>query len=124
MELSFACENSAEASYLAQELELALHRRGLPAAAMVLKPSSAENMDIGSVLTFIMENSTQILGATETIASLATCIYEVATKYNCDPIVETPDGKVRIPVAKIDMTRIEAALARKPKPKPKQRSKA
>jgi hypothetical protein len=115
MELSFACENNADASYLAQELELALRHRGIPAEAMMLKPSSPENMDIGSVLWLSIETADKILS----IASLATCIYEVATKYNSGVIFEQDESRVKIPVTKINMERIETVLAKYPKPKPK-----
>lgn len=123
MELSFACENSADASYLAQELELTLRRQGIPAEAMMLKPSSSENMDIGSVLWVSIETANQILGPVSSIASLATCIYEIATKYNSGVIFEEDESRVKIPVTKINMTRIESVLTRYPKPKPKAKSR-
>jgi hypothetical protein len=119
MELSFACENSAQASYLAQELELALRDRGIPADAMVLKPSSPENMDIGSILSFSVENASQILAAASSLATVASCIVEIATKFNSDVVVDDAGSKVKIPAAKIDMARVQAALASKPRPKPK-----
>ena len=48
MELSFACDNSADASLLAQELEETLRAQGISPNAISLKPASPENMDIGS----------------------------------------------------------------------------
>ena len=123
-ELSFICDNSADASFLAQELELLLRSRGVPADAISLRSSSSENMDIGSVLAFISENATAFLTTTESVVTLATAVYEVATKYNADVLVGDRDSKVRIPAVKIDRARIEAALAKKPRPKPKQRPRA
>lgn len=122
MELSFACNNSADASYLAQELELALRHQGVPAEAMKLKSSSSKNMDIGSVLWVSLETANQILGPVSSIASLAACIYEVATKYNSGVIFGEEERRVEIPVTKISMARIETVLARYPKPKPKSRT--
>ena len=123
MELSFACANSADASFLAQELELALRRQGLPSEAMMLKSSSSENMDIGSVLWVSIETANQILGPVSSIASLAACIYEVATKYNSGVIFGGDERRVEIPVTKINMARIETVLAKYPKPKPKSKSR-
>lgn len=119
MELSFACETSAEASYLAQELELALRDEGIPADALLLKPSSPENMDIGSTLWISIETAARVLGPIASIASFAKCIYEIVTKYNSDVVVGKPEGQVKIPAATIDLTRIQEILAESLRPSTK-----
>jgi hypothetical protein len=119
MELSFACETSAEASYLAQELELALRDEGIPADAVLLKPSSSESMDIGSTLWISIEMAAQVLGPIASIASFAKCIFEIVHKYNSDIVIGKPEGKVKIPAATIDFTRIQEILAESLRPNTK-----
>jgi hypothetical protein len=123
MELSFASENSAEAGFLAQELELALRKHGIPAAAMSLKPSSPENMDIGSVVWLSIETLNQVLGPVGSIATLASCIHQIMTKYNRDAFVDNEGGRRKIPVSRITLPRIKAALAKPVQPKTKSKSK-
>ncbi len=111
MELSFICDNSAEAGFLAQELELALRQQGVPAKALSLKQASSENMDIGSVLWFSVETAAHILGPIASIASFGKCVYEIAGKYNRGVVIKDQERTVTIPAAEIDKKRIESALA-------------
>jgi hypothetical protein len=113
MELSFICDNSADASFLAQELELALRREGVPANALALKPSSPENMDIGSVLWISIETSAQVLGSVASIASFARCMLELAAKYNIGLTVKNQARTETIPASEISDARIRAALTEK-----------
>jgi hypothetical protein len=119
MELSFICGNSADASYLAQELELALRKGGVPTKALSLKQASNENMDIGSILSIDIATATEILSPVGSIASLVTCIYEVATKYHSGVVV----NRDNIPASELSFKRIEKAVARSNKPKPKPKSR-
>jgi hypothetical protein len=93
MEFSFARENSADASFLARELELDLRRAGVPTAALSLKQSSPENMDIGSVLSMAVDLASIVLGPAASVATVARCIYDVVNKYNCTIIMVGKDGK-------------------------------
>jgi hypothetical protein len=121
MELSFVCDNSADASYLAQELELALRKNGVPAKALSLKRASSENMDIGSILSIDLATATEILSPVGSIASLVTCIYEVASKYHSGVIVQKDEGRIKIPASQLSFKRVQNAVAKAPKPKPKSR---
>jgi hypothetical protein len=113
MELSFVCDNSADASFLAQELELALRREGVPANALSLKPSSPENMDIGSILWVSIETATQVLGSVASIASFVKCALEISAKYNTGLTVKNQERTETIPASEISDTRIRAALTQK-----------
>ncbi|MFO1109672.1 MAG: hypothetical protein U1E61_10855 [Bradyrhizobium sp.] len=110
MQLSFICDNSADASALAQELEFLLRQDGVPAKALSLGRSSSENMDIGSVLWFSVETAAHILGPIASIASFAKCVYEIAGKYNRGVVIKDQDRTVTILASEIDRKRIEAAL--------------
>jgi hypothetical protein len=113
LEFSFVCENDAEASYLAQELEVALLREGIPAAKLSLRQSSSENMDAGSILSFAGEQLPHMLGSLGYIACFAKCIYEVVTEHHRTIVIENEDGsKVRIPASKATIKRIESALTK------------
>jgi hypothetical protein len=114
MELSFASENSADASLLAQELELSLRRAGIPADALSLKQSSAANMDIGSVLSISLE----ILGSIGSAASFANCVYEMVAKHNSPVVIIHSDGKRdEISPGRTSFKRIEKAITRSVRPK-------
>ena len=121
MELSFASENSAEASFLVQELELALHQQGIPAAAMSLRASSPENMDVGSILWVSIEALNQLLGPIGSIATLASCVHQIMTKYNRDAVIKNEEEKLKIPVSGTTLPRIQDALTppARPRTKPK-----
>ncbi|MEA2950942.1 MAG: hypothetical protein QOJ96_462 [Alphaproteobacteria bacterium] len=123
MELSFASKNIAEAGLLAQELQLALRKQGIPDVAMSLKPSSRENMDLGSVLWISVETLNQVLGPVGSIATLASCIHQIMAKYNRDAFVDNEGGRRKILVSQT-LPRIKAALAKPPQPKAKSKSKA
>jgi galactitol-specific phosphotransferase system IIB component len=123
MELSFACENGAEASRLAQELELALRKQGIPPVAISLKQSSSENMDVGSVLWISIEALNQVLGPIGSVATLASCIHQIMSKYNRDAIVDNEEGRLRIPASRTTLSRVKAALAKPPRTKNKSKSK-
>jgi anti-sigma regulatory factor (Ser/Thr protein kinase) len=125
MEFSFVSDNSADASYLAQELEVALRQDGVPASALALKASSPENMDIGSVLSFSMEVATNVLGPAGSLAALAKCVFEVVTKTNSTVIIIKDDGKrIEVPASGIDFKRLEKAIGRSGQSKPKPRFKS
>jgi hypothetical protein len=118
MELSFGCENSADASYLAQELEFALRQEGVPPKALRLKQSSVENMDVGSVLAISMDSVAHALGSLGYIACFAKCIYEVVSKHPSTVLILNKDGElVRLPPGKLTRKRIENALAKPRRPK-------
>jgi hypothetical protein len=124
MELSFASDSSAEASLLVQELEASLRRQGVPPAAISLKQSSPENMDLGSVLWLSVEALNQILGPVGSIATLASCIHQIMIKYDRDAIVDDSAGRRKIGVSRVTLPRVKAALTKPPRPKPKLKSKA
>lgn len=124
MELSFVCDNNADASSLAQELELALRKSGVPAKALSLKQASSENMDIGSILSIDFAAATELLSPVGSFASLAKCIFEVAVKYHTGVVVQKEEGRIKIPASQISFKRIQTAVAKSPKPKPKPRSRA
>jgi hypothetical protein len=125
MELSFVCANPADASYLAQELELELRNGGVPAGALSLKRPSQENMDIGSVLSISIDLATNILGPVGSIATLAKCIYEVVAKHDTTVLVVHSDGeRVQISPAKANLKRIEKALTKSARTKAKPRLRA
>lgn len=124
MELSFDCENSADATYLAQELEIALRGEGVPAEALSLKQSSDDNMDIGSILMVSLETASHVLGPVASIATFAKCVYEVVTKHNSTVLIVSKDGRVRIPASKINLRRVEDALGKSSSSKSKSKSKS
>jgi len=117
MELSFACDNSADATVLAQELEWALREQGIPLDAVLLKPASAENMDIGSVVWVALERTGQVLEAAGTIMTIAKCVYAVANKYGVGVIFTKPEGKVEVPAATVAMNVIEQILSESSRPR-------
>jgi hypothetical protein len=119
MELRFKTENIAEATHLAKELELALRQHGIPPTAISLKPSSAENMDIGSVLSLSLQVINQIVGTVGAIATVAGCIQQILDKYNRAVVVDH-DGAREELQPRMSRTRIESALS--PRPKQKRRS--
>jgi hypothetical protein len=123
MELSFDCENSADASYLAQQLEIALRSDGVPADALSLRQSSDDNMDIGSILHLSLETASYVLGPAASLATFAKCIYEVVTKHNSTILIVSKDGRVRIPASKISLKRIENALGKSSSSKSKSGTK-
>jgi len=123
MELSFASANRAEASILAQELELALRKQGVPPEVISLKQSSGENMDVGSVLWVGIDTLNQVLGPVGSIATLASCIHQIMTKYDRDAIVDNEGTKRKIAVSRITLPRIKTALVKAPRPKMKPKSK-
>ncbi|MDN3279512.1 hypothetical protein QWJ07_34965 [Frankia sp. RB7] len=112
MELSFICDNDAEASILTQELESALRHEGIPKNALSLRQSSSENMDVGSVLWVSVQTAAQILGPVASIASFAKCVYEIAGKYNRGVVVKDQERTVIIPAAEVERARVEAALTK------------
>lgn len=110
MELSFTDVSRTDASYLAQELELALLKEGMPADLITLKRTSSENMDAGSTLWIAVEAASHILGAAGYIACFVKCIYEVVTKHDATIVVLTKNGQVKLPASKISEALIEKAL--------------
>jgi hypothetical protein len=123
MELSFVSQSSAEATLLAQELEVALRKRGVPPEAISLKQSSSENMDLGSVLWLSVEAVNQVLGPVSSIATLASCIHQIMIRYDRDAIVDDSAGRRKIAVSRTTLPRVKAALTKSPRPKPKIKSK-
>ncbi|MEO6380892.1 MAG: hypothetical protein ABIO35_02530 [Nitrobacter sp.] len=119
MELSFVAHNSAEASRLARELEEALRWRGLPAEALVLKPSSSEHMDIGSVLQVSMD----VANGVGSIVTLASGIFQIMTKYRKGIVVNSGGERTEIAASRVTEARIKAALS-KPQPRSKRRVKS
>ena len=116
MELSFISRDSAEASYLAQELETMLRKHGVSSKAMSLKRSSSENMDAGSVLSISLEMLNQILGPIGSIATLASCVHQIMGKYNRDAVIDNGEGPVKIPATKVTLSRIKTGMTRASKP--------
>jgi hypothetical protein len=116
MELSFACENSAEATVLAQELEGALRDQGISPDDVALKPASSENMDIGTVL-WVMEKAAQTIEVAGTVHTIAKCVYAIANKYGVGITVTKAEGKVEVPAAMVAMSVIEQVLSDSSKPR-------
>jgi hypothetical protein len=116
MELSFACENSAEATVLAQELEGALRDQGISPDDVALKPASSENMDIGTVL-WVMEKAAQTIEVAGTVHTIAKCVYAIANKYGVGVTVTKAEGKVEVPAAMVAMSVIEQVLSDSSKPR-------
>ncbi|KIZ44038.1 MULTISPECIES: hypothetical protein [Rhodopseudomonas] len=110
MDLSFAERDSADASFLAKELELLLQRNGIPQNAMALKRSSPENMDLGSILSVNLDAVAHALGGLGYIACFANCIYEIVTKHNSTIVIVTEHGTSKFPASKIDPEIIANAL--------------
>lgn len=114
MELSFICDSAADASYLAQELELALRKAGIPEHTLALKQSSAANMDIGSVLS--------VLGSIGSAATFASCVYEMVAKHNSPVVIIHSDGKRdEVSPGRTSFKRIEKAITRSARPKQRSR---
>jgi hypothetical protein len=107
---------------LAQELEQTLRKSGVPAKALSLKQASSENMDIGSILSIDIATAMEVLTPVGSIASLVTCIYEVAAKYHSGVVLQKEGSRVSIPASQVSFKRIEKAVAKSPKPKPKSRA--
>jgi hypothetical protein len=124
MELSFTDVSRADASYLAQELELALLKEGVPADVLSLKRTSPENMDAGSTLWVAVETASHIIGAVGYIACFVKCIYEVATKHDATIVVLTKHGEVKIPASEISEDLIEQALTKRRRAHAKTKSKS
>jgi hypothetical protein len=111
MDLSFTDVSSADAAYLAQELELALVKAGVPASALSLKRASPENMDPGTILGISVETVLHAIGAMGYIACFVKCIHEVVTKHHATIVLLTKNGPVKIPAAGISAELIERTLA-------------
>jgi hypothetical protein len=124
MELSFACENSAEASYLAQELELELLKHKIPAGAISLKQASAENMDVGSIVWISIEALNQVMGPIASVATLASCVHQIMSKYNRDAIVDNEQSKFKISASRATLSRVKTALAKPQRSKPRSKPKS
>lgn len=108
MEFAFVCDNAADSSFLAQELELTLRDSGVSADALSLRQASKSNMDIGSVLLI----TSSILAPMGSLATIAKCVYEVVAKHN-SPVVIVHSGGERIEIApeNANLERIKKALA-------------
>jgi len=122
MDLSFVGVSSADARYLADELELALLKGGVPQKALVPKRSSTESMDFGTILGVSVDLVLHAIGAAGYIACFAKCMHEVITKHQVTIRIETADGPVEISSPKSSRQSIEQILKRvqapsKPKPK-------
>jgi len=117
MELSFAFDNSADASLLAQELEETLRAQGISPNAISLKPASPENMDIGSVVWVAIERTGQVVEAAGTVLTIAKCVYDVANKYGVGVIFTRPEGKVEVPATTVAMNLIEQILSDSSQPR-------
>ncbi|GKQ51126.1 hypothetical protein [Bradyrhizobium sp. Ce-3] len=117
MKLSFVTEDSAEAGFLAQELEEVLRSQGMPASALALKSASSEHMDIGSTLLVSLEIANQILGSATSLATLATGLFQILAKYRKDAVVDDEGERTRIR-ADASESGVKAALA-KPRSKKK-----
>jgi hypothetical protein len=124
MELSFICDNAADASCLAQELELALRKAGIPADALSLKQSSPANMDIGSVLAVGTEIATNVLGPIGSVATIANLVYEMVAKHNSPVVIIHSDGgRDKVPPGKASLKQIKKAITKSVGPKPGSRSR-
>lgn len=111
MNISFATENKADARRLIQELEEALIARGVPSGALSLRQSSAENMDVGSVLGVTFGDAAHALGSIGYIACFAKCIFEVASKHRSPVVLVDEDGKiVKIPLSQLTFAGLEQTL--------------
>lgn len=118
MKLSFVTENSAEAGFLAQELEEALRSQGMPASALALKSASPEHMDVGSTLLVSLEIANQILGSATSLATLATGLFQILAKYRKDAVVDDEGERTRIRASDVSQSSVKAAL-NKPRSKKK-----
>jgi hypothetical protein len=123
MEFSFARENSADASFLARELEVGLLRAGIPTAALSLKQSSPENMDIGSMLSMVFDLASTVLGPAASVATVARCVYDVVNKYNCTIIMVGKDGKPVKIRSTVTFKRLENIVAKSVDPEGQSGSK-
>jgi hypothetical protein len=84
--------------------------------AISLKQSSTEHMDIGSVLSISME-------AIGSIATLASLIHQVMVKHDRDVVLDYGEGRTKIAISKITLSRIRAALTRASRPQTKLKPK-
>jgi hypothetical protein len=123
MDLSFRGVSSADAGYLAQELELALLRAGAPGDGLSLKRASSENMDLGTVLGVSVDAVLHAIGAAGYIACFVKCIHEVVTKHNVTIRIVTPEGAVEISASQADAETIAKAIASPRKVKSKAKTK-
>jgi hypothetical protein len=91
-----------------------LRRQGIAKGIATLKPASRENMDIGSVLCLALDGAEQavkLVEAVGTVATIAKCIYAVATKYGVGVVCKKPDGEVEIPASRVALKLIEQVLS-------------
>ena len=122
MNLSFVGVSSADARYLGEELELALLKGGVPNDAIVAKPSSPENMDVGTILGVNLDLVLHAIGAAGYIACFGKCIYEIIAKHKITIRFKSSQGTFEITGPDATRKVIEEILARfqaPPKQKPK-----
>lgn len=110
MELSFVKVSSADAAYLAQELELSLLQAGVPAQALSLVRVSPEHMGPGPLLGVDVDTILHAIGAAGYIACFVKCIYEVANKHRVTIRISTKEGSVEIPASDVNADVIEKAI--------------
>ncbi|MFL9826600.1 hypothetical protein [Rhodoplanes sp. SY1] len=105
MELSFDGMSSAKAGYLAQELELALLKAGLPSTAVSVQRISAENMDIGTVVTIAVDAVSTVLDGSAAVATVILCIREFANRHGASVKVRNGEETVLISPETVDGAR-------------------
>jgi len=114
MDVSFSGVSSADASLLAQELELSLIRAGAPRQAISLRQSSSENMSgLGTILGVDVDLALHAIGAMGYLACFAHCIFEIASKHRVEIVINTEDGTIKIPAAQVTTKMIAQAIAPK-----------
>jgi hypothetical protein len=110
MELSFREVNSADASYLAQELELELVKAGVPSNVIALKRESSEHMALGAVLGVDVETALHAIGAAGYLACFGKCLFEIAGKHRVPIRIKTDKVTVDIPAHEVDLEKIKLIL--------------
>ena len=124
MELQFVDVSHAEAAELAEELELALLRAGVPSSALSLKPASPEHMSVASVLWANVELVSHILGPVGYIAGFAKVVYEIAKKHDASIVITASGKTVKLVGSQLTLDLAQEALAVGQTKKRKRRSKA
>ena len=125
VELSFIGVSSADAGYLAQELELSLLKAGVPSNALALKRASSEAMDFGTILGVSVDAILHAIGAAGYIACFAKCVHDVVSKHGVTVRFSTPDGSVEISGPEASREAIQRVLTKlqKTKTAPRRRAK-
>jgi hypothetical protein len=79
-------------------------------------------MDIGSILSIDLDLASKVLESAGSMATLASCVHQIMSKYGRDAVVEKSGSRTKVPLSN-GRVGIDAALNQTPRPKAKPKPK-